>query len=40
VRPDWEAGTVGNHHLDWNGGLLAMDALRLVDRSCSGGRKS
>jgi hypothetical protein len=30
VRPDWEAGTIGNHHLDWNDGLIAMDALRLV----------
>jgi hypothetical protein len=35
VRPDWEAGTICNHHLDWNNGLMAMDALRLVaaDRS-------
>lgn len=30
VRPDWEVGTIGNHHLDWKGGLLVMDALRLV----------
>jgi len=30
VRPDWETGTIGNHHVDWNGGLMVMDALRLV----------
>jgi hypothetical protein len=30
VRPDWEPGIIGNHHLDWNEGLMAMDALRLV----------
>jgi hypothetical protein len=30
VRPNWEPGTIGNHHLDWNEGLMAMDAQRLV----------
>ncbi|HUJ72232.1 MAG TPA: hypothetical protein VLZ30_08300 [Verrucomicrobiae bacterium] len=29
VRPDWETGTIGNHHVDWNEGLMVMDVLRL-----------
>lgn len=37
VRPDWEAGTIGNHHVDWNSGLLVMDALRLA--ATDGGQK-
>jgi hypothetical protein len=30
VRPDWEPGIRGNHHMDWLDGMMAMDAQQLV----------
>jgi hypothetical protein len=33
VRPDWEEGIRGNHHLDWHKGMLVMDAQRLLART-------
>jgi hypothetical protein len=30
VRPDWEEGIRAYHHIDWRGGLVVMDAQRLL----------
>jgi hypothetical protein len=30
VKADRSGGRVANHHLDWNGGMLVMDAQRLL----------
>ena len=30
VRPDWETGIRGNHHIDWREGMVVMDAQRLL----------
>lgn len=30
VGPDWEKGIRANHHIDWRGGMVVMDAQRLL----------
>lgn len=30
IKPDWEPGYIGVHHIDWHDGVLLMDAHRLI----------
>jgi hypothetical protein len=30
IKPDWEPGYVGLHHLDWHAGVMIMDTQRLI----------
>lgn len=30
IKPDWEPGYVGLHHLDWHAGVMIMDGQRLI----------